>query len=128
MGRELNPGKGDSFPCGSTGKESTCNAGDLGSIPGLGRTPGEGKGYPLQYSGLEIFHGLYRPWGHKESDMTEPLSLLVLPQVKLEKQGGEEESGGYPWAREWLGMTPQLHSGRATPADKLVHSQTRRLA
>ena len=39
--------------CGSTGKESTCNAGDLGSIPGLGRSPGEGKGYPLQYSGLE---------------------------------------------------------------------------
>jgi len=41
------------FPCGSAGKESTCNAGDLGSIPGLGRSPGEGKGYPLQYSGLE---------------------------------------------------------------------------
>ena len=41
------------FPCGSAGKESVCNAGDLGSIPGLGRSPGEGKGYPLQYSGLE---------------------------------------------------------------------------
>ena len=41
------------FPCGSAGKESTCNAGDLGSIPGLGRSPGEGKGYPLQYSDLE---------------------------------------------------------------------------
>ena len=41
------------FPCGSAGKESTCNVGDLGSIPGLGRFPGEGKGYPLQYSGLE---------------------------------------------------------------------------
>ena len=37
----------------SAGKESACNAGDLGSIPGLGRSPGEGKGYPLQYSGLE---------------------------------------------------------------------------
>ena len=36
-------------------KESTCNVGDLGSIPGLGRSPGEGKGYPLQYSGLENF-------------------------------------------------------------------------
>ena len=51
------------FPCGSGGKESTCNAGDLGSIPGLGRSPGEGKGYPLQYSGLEnsmdyIVHGV----------------------------------------------------------------------
>ena len=41
------------FPCGSAGKESACSAGDLGSIPGLGRSPGEGKGYPLQYSGLE---------------------------------------------------------------------------
>ena len=41
------------FPYGSAGKESTCNMGDLGSIPGLGRSPGEGKGYPLQYSGLE---------------------------------------------------------------------------
>ena len=41
------------FPCGSAGKESACNAGDLDSIPGLGRSPGEGKGYPLQYSGLE---------------------------------------------------------------------------
>ena len=41
------------FPDSSAGKESSCNAGDLGSIPGLGRSPGEGKGYPLQYSGLE---------------------------------------------------------------------------
>ena len=39
--------------CGSAGKQSACNAGDLDSIPGLGRSPGEGKGYPLQYSGLE---------------------------------------------------------------------------
>jgi len=41
------------FPCGSTGKESTCNVGDLGSIAGLGIFPGEGQGYILQYSGLE---------------------------------------------------------------------------
>ena len=51
------------FPCGLAGKESTCNARDLGSITGLGRSPGEGKGYPLQYSGLEnsvdcIVHGV----------------------------------------------------------------------
>ena len=51
------------FPGGSAGKESACNAGDLGLIPGLGRSPGEGKGYPLQYSGLEnsmdcIVHGI----------------------------------------------------------------------
>ena len=41
------------FLCGSAGKESACNVGDLGSISGLGRSPGEGKGYPLQFSGLE---------------------------------------------------------------------------
>ena len=51
------------FPCGSAGKESACNMGDLGSIPGLGRSPGEGTSYPLQYSGLEnamdcIDHGV----------------------------------------------------------------------
>ena len=50
--------KAGSFTTGTSlvaqlGKESTCNVGDLGSIPGLGRSPGEGKGYPLQYSGLE---------------------------------------------------------------------------
>ena len=41
------------FPDSSAGKESACNAGDPSSVPGLGRSPGEGKGYPLQYSGLE---------------------------------------------------------------------------
>ena len=55
------------FPCDSAIKESTCNAGDLGLIPELGRSPGEGKGYPLQYSGLEnsmdcIVHGVTKSW------------------------------------------------------------------
>ena len=50
------------FPCDSVGKESTCNVGDLGSIPGLGRSPGEGKGYPLQYSDLENSMDLQRVW------------------------------------------------------------------
>ena len=54
------------FPYSSVGKKSARNAGDPGSIPGLGRFPGEGN--PLQYSGLER---LYSPWGHKESDTTE---------------------------------------------------------
>ena len=54
-------------PCGSAGKESACSVGDLGSIPGLGRFPGEGKGYPLQYSGLEnstdcIVQGVTKSW------------------------------------------------------------------
>ena len=51
------------FPCNSVGKESAGNAGDLGSVPGLGRSPGEGKDYPFQYSGVEnsmdcIVHGV----------------------------------------------------------------------
>ena len=48
------------FPCGSAGKKTTCNARDLGSIPGPGRSPGEGKGYPFQYSGLEKYMGSQR--------------------------------------------------------------------
>ena len=64
------------FPDSSAGKESTCNVGDLGSIPGLGRSPGEGKGYPLQYSGLEnSMDSLWGPWSHKESDMTKQLYI-----------------------------------------------------
>ena len=60
------------FPYSSVGKESTWNAGDPGSIPGSGRSPGERKGYPLQYSGLEnSMDYIYSPWGHKESDITE---------------------------------------------------------
>ena len=60
------------FPCGSADKESACSAGDLGLIPGLGRSPGEGKGYPLQYFGLEnpmdrgawwaTVHGVIESW------------------------------------------------------------------
>ena len=57
------------FPCGSAGKEFVCNVGDLGSIPGLGRSPGEWNCNPLQYSCLE--NSIDRPWGCKESDMTE---------------------------------------------------------
>ena len=64
------------LPSSSDGKESACNAGDLGSIPGLRRSPGEGKGYPLQYSGLEnsmdcVVHGV------AELDTTECLSLSL---------------------------------------------------
>ena len=64
------------------GKESTCTVGDLGSIPGLERSPGEGKGYPLQYSGLEnpvdcIVHGVAK------SHMTDQLSLLLWGGMKM---------------------------------------------
>ena len=77
------------FPGGSAGKESACSAGDLGSIPGLGRSPGEGHGNPFQYSYLENSHGQRTtcspPWtgrlqsvGHKQSDMTEQLSIAHI--------------------------------------------------
>ena len=65
------------FPCSSAGKEPACDAGDLSSIPELGGSPGKGKGYPLQYSGLEnsmdcIVHGV------TELHMTERLSLSLV--------------------------------------------------
>ena len=56
------------FPGGSAGKESACNVGDLGLVPGLGRSPGEGNGYPLQYSGQE------NSMDYTVLDMTEQLS------------------------------------------------------
>ena len=64
-------------------KESACNAGDMGSIPESGRSPGEGNGYPLQYSCLENSMnggawGTIVLWGHKESDTTEQLTLSLF--------------------------------------------------
>ena len=58
------------FHGGSDGIESACNSGDTGSVPGLGRSPGEGYGYPLHYSCLENYYGQrnlsgYSPWGHR---------------------------------------------------------------
>ena len=66
------------FPCGSAGKESACNAGDLGSITGLGRSPGEQKAFALQYSGLEnymdcIIHGVAKI----ETRLSDFNSLLI---------------------------------------------------
>ena len=71
------------FPCGSVSKESACNAGDLGLIPGLERSPGEGKGCPLQYSGLEnstdcIDQGVTKSW-------TWPRDLYLLEESKVTK-------------------------------------------
>ena len=87
-GKDLDAGKG--FPCGSAAKESAHNVGDQGSIPGLGRHPEEGKGYPLQYSGLEnsmdcIVHGV------AESDTTEPLSLTDARKDCVGKEGVAED-------------------------------------
>ena len=79
MQRKRNPHALLSFPRGSDGTESTCNAGNLGSIPGLGRSTEGRHGNPLQYSYLDNPHGQrslvgYGPWGHKELDTTEQLS------------------------------------------------------
>ena len=73
------------FPCGLAGKESTCNVGDLGSIPGLGRSLGEGKGYPLLYSGLEnsmdcIVPGVTKNWT-RLSDFHSLLCIIVYNKL-----------------------------------------------
>ena len=76
------------FPRGSDGKESSCNMGDLGLIPGLGRSPGGEHGSPLQYSFLENPHeprslARYSPLGCKESDMSEQLSITHKNNMSL---------------------------------------------
>ena len=94
------------FPCGSSGKESACNAGDLGSIPGLERSPGKGKGYSLQYSGLEnsmacIVHGVTKSQT-RLSDFTFTFHFVYLrrkwqpPPVFAWKIPGTGEPGGLP--------------------------------
>ena len=79
------------FSGSSEVKASACNAGDPGSTPGLGRSPGGGCGNPLQYSYLENSHGQrsladYRPWGRKELDMTEQLSTAQNTRNPGEKE------------------------------------------
>ena len=59
------------FPGGSDGEKSACDEGDLGSIPGLGKTPWRGEGLPIPVFWPGEFRGLYSPWRHKESDTTE---------------------------------------------------------
>ena len=73
------------FPDSSVGKESTYNAGDPGSIPGSGRATREGIRYPVFWHGE--FHGLYSPWGYKETDTTERLSFhLTSLQLTMSKE------------------------------------------
>ena len=77
------------FPGGADDRESACSAGDLGSIPGLGRSPGGGHDNPLQYSGLESLHGQrslvgYQSMGSQSSDMTE-LSIIIANMITHRK-------------------------------------------
>ena len=78
------------FPGGSAGKESACNVGDLGSMPGLGRSPREGYGYPLQYSGLKksmncIVHGVAKSWTWL-SDFHFQAIYTILYILKIKKK------------------------------------------
>ena len=79
----------DRFPCDSAGKESACNVGDLGLIPGVGRSPGEREWLPTPVFWPGEFHGLHNPWGCKELDMTECLSLspleILVSSLRAEK-------------------------------------------
>ena len=94
--------------------------GDLGSIPGLGRSHKEGKGYPLQFSGLESSR-TFSPWGHKELDTTEQLSLF--PDISVGKEStcnagdpslipglgrSPGEGIGYPLQYSWASLVAQL--------------------
>ena len=81
-------------------KESTCNVGDLGSIPGLARSPGEGNGYPLQYSGLEnsmdyIVHGVAKSWTQL-SNLDFSLSGNKTQNLSKENQGRMSEKLDFP--------------------------------
>ena len=90
-------------------KESACKAGDLGSIPGLGGSPGEGHSNPLQYSCLENPHGQrslenYSPWDCKELDMTERLRRWLSGKesaCQCRRHGFDPWFKKIPWSRKW---------------------------
>ena len=90
------------FPGASEGKVSACSAGDPGLISGLGRSPGEGKDYPLQYSCLENSMDRGAWWGYKELDMTEWLPLSFFKEINCRGLGEQNE-----WRRS-KGMKFQL--------------------
>ena len=114
------------FLCGSAGKESACNPRDLGSIPGLGRSPGEGKGYPLQYSGLEnsmhcIVHGVTKSWTQL-SDFHFHSFILGFPSGSMVKDmsANTGDSSSIPRLRRSLGEgngNPLQYSCLENPRD-----------
>ena len=116
------------FPGGSDGKGSACNAGDLGLIPRLGRSPGGGHGNPLQHSCLENPHGQrspagYSPQGHKESDTTEQLAQhskkdrrrkkkTSMPNEEFQKgnTGGQQECDNMGKNKNWIKKNTGSHT------------------
>ena len=110
----------------SAGKESTCNAGNLGLIPGLGRSPTEGNWLPTPVFWPGEFHGLCSPWGCKELDMTERLShtkvrgvepcIKVIGQKSLKLtysnrcQEPLDLNQSAPWARIRWNIHPTIHA------------------
>ena len=100
------------FPCGSAGKESACNTGDLGLIPGLGRSPEEGKGYSLQYSGLKnsvdcTVHEVAKSWtrlsdfrfqGRGINPLTPSLPTIRLTPSKKQGQSVPKERAWSLWS------------------------------
>ena len=111
------------FPCGSAGKESACNVRDLGSIPGLGRSPGEGKGYPLQYSGLEnstdcIVHGVAksRTWLRDFHSLT-PTSLSSSCPAEYLWTHGQQD-----WDALWISRSLEIESLRKLSTDQTSFS------
>ena len=104
------------FPGSSTGKESTCNVGDLGSVPGLGRSPGEGKGWPLQYSGLESFMDCIVHRVTKSQEQLSDFHILVtiygylcfLPMWQLMRFHWKQAQGGIAYVQVNILFLPLL--------------------
>ena len=98
------------FPCSPVGKESACSAGDLGSIPGLGRSPGEGNGNPLQYPCLENFMDRGAWWAavHGVAQSQARLSITYLRDHITGKRDGceERENSISFYSAVLLGLSP----------------------
>ena len=109
------------FPHGSAGKESTCNAGCVDSISGLGRSPGEENGLPIPVFWPGEFHGLYSPWGCKQLDTTEQLSLswkrkLLPTPVSLPGKSSWKEE---PSRLQSMGLKKVWHNWTCTNSEGL---------